>query len=148
MALRDAFNTVIDGDADVFNSDAVVVPVDFPGGSWQLGALPAGGWLASIQDLLTLARVFGLVAVFLLAGLIYSGLNRQSRLAAAVAERTRQLDQELAERRRVEQSLRESEEKYRTLVETSADAILLQTPTGQIVDCNAAAERLFDYSND
>ncbi len=146
IALRDTSKTVIYGKASVFDDDAVVAPIDFPGGSWQLAAVPPGGWLASIQDVLTLVRVFGLIAVLLFDGLIFSSLNRQNRLEAAVGERTRQLDQELAERRRVEQSLRDSEEKYRTVVETSADAILLQTPKGQIVDCNPAAERLFDYS--
>jgi PAS domain S-box-containing protein len=54
----------------------------------------------------------------------------------------------LAQRKRIEQDLRDNEEKYRTLVDTSADAILLQTPTGKIVDCNSAACRLFGYSKD
>jgi len=138
---------VIYGDATLFGVDnrIALVPVDFPGGSWQLAAEPRGGWMAPIQETLTLVWVFGLVAVALIGGLIYTSLNRQTRLEAAVGERTRQLDQELSERQRAEQNLRESEEKYRTVVETSADAILLQTPAGQIVDCNAAAERLFDY---
>ena len=148
IALRDGSNTVIYGDPAVFAADSVLAPIDFPGGAWQLGALPPGGWLAPIQDVLMLARVFGLVAVALFAGLIYMSLNRQVRLEAAVRERTRQLGTELSERQRVEQSLRESEEKYRTVVETSTDAILLQTPAGQIVDCNPAAERLFDYPGD
>jgi PAS domain S-box-containing protein len=140
---------VIYGDAQLFGIDnrIVVAPIDFPGGSWQLAAIPKSGWLTSVQDTLTLVWVFGLVAVALIGGLIYTSLNRQSRLETAVSERTHQLDQELGERRRVEQSLRESEEKYRTVVETSADAILLQTPAGLIVDCNMAAERLFDYSH-
>jgi sensor domain CHASE-containing protein len=109
LALRDGSDTVIYGDAAVFTSDAVTAAINFPGGEWQLAALPPGGWMAQVQDVLALARALGLAAVALIAGFIYTSLNRQSRLARAVSERTRQLDQELAGRQRVEQSLRESE---------------------------------------
>ena len=46
------------------------------------------------------------------------------------------------------EALRESEEKYRTLFETSADAVLVETLDGGIIDCNAAACALFGYSRD
>ena len=36
-----------------------------------------------------------------------------------------ELKKEIAERKRIEQALRESEEKYRTLIEQSSDAIFL-----------------------
>ena len=145
LALVDSANQVIYGDARALKSDPVIAPVDFLGGTWRLAAAPAGGWTASVAEVLNLVRGFGLLAVFLICGLVYQGLGRQARLALAVRTRTSQLDKELAERKRIEQEVRESEEKYRTLVETSADAILLQTPFGKIVDCNMAASQMFDY---
>jgi len=139
---------LIYGDGSLFGVDNPVVslPVNFPGGAWLLAAEPPGGWTAPIQGDLALVRLVGLAAALLIGGLIYSSFNRQARLEAAVKERTRQLDLELAERRRVEQNLRESEEKYRTVVQTAADAILLHTPAGALVDCNPAAARLFGYT--
>jgi len=148
LGLRDGRGQVLFGDAGVFTSDPVISAVNFPGGSWSLAALPVGGWTNPIQDVLWLVRLIGLAATLMVGTLIYLSVDRQTRLELAVSERTRQLDRELAERKRVEQDLRDNEEKYRTLVETSADAVLLQTPTGQIVDCNSAACRLFGYSRD
>jgi len=135
LVLKDFFNQVIYRDPSVFQHDPVVQQVAFPGGSWQLAIVPEGGWIAPIQDVLTLVRIFGMLAVALISILIYLAMGRQTRL-------------ELAERKPVEMAVREREEKYRTVVETSTDPILLQTPTGQIVDCNSAAVRLFNYPRD
>ncbi len=50
------------------------------------------------------------------------------------------------EARVVGEALRESEQKYRTFFEASADAILVETLQGRILDVNGAACTLFDYS--
>jgi PAS domain S-box-containing protein len=50
---------------------------------------------------------------------------------------------DITDRRRAEQSLRESEEKYRTLIETASDAILLaDAGSGQILVANRKASEL------
>jgi len=52
------------------------------------------------------------------------------------------------ERIRVEQTLRESEEKYRTLFEESRDAIVFTTREGKFVDANQSALDLFGYTKE
>jgi PAS domain S-box-containing protein len=54
----------------------------------------------------------------------------------------------LQERKRAEQALRESEERFRLLVATSLDAVLLSTAEGEILAANAAACRMFGYADE
>ncbi len=73
------------------------------------------------------------------------------QLEQTVAERTNELnsvvqrlEQEIAERRQVEDDLRESEERFRQLFEQYEDAILLLSPSNYAVaDLNSAAEQVF-----
>lgn len=55
---------------------------------------------------------------------------------------------DLTERRRVEEALRDSEERFRSLVETAHDAIVSADTQGIIVSFNPAAERVFGYSQE
>jgi PAS domain S-box-containing protein len=52
----------------------------------------------------------------------------------------------LAERKRAEEALRESEERHRTLFETMAQGAVYQDAEGRIVSANPAAERLLGLS--
>lgn len=57
--------------------------------------------------------------------------------------------QEVSEQRRVEDALRESEEKYRKLFEMESDAIfLIENEEGRILDVNLAATALYGYSRE
>jgi PAS domain S-box-containing protein len=53
---------------------------------------------------------------------------------------------DISEARRTEQALRDSEERYRSLIETSLDAVLLTTLNGRILGANPAACRMFGCS--
>ncbi|MGB9835014.1 MAG: PAS domain-containing protein, partial [bacterium] len=49
---------------------------------------------------------------------------------------------------KTEEELRESEEKFRILVELSSDGIFLEDQYGNILDCNEAGARIYGYSKD
>lgn len=72
-----------------------------------------------------------------LAGLVLENSALQSDLM-----------RQLIERETAEQALRDSEERYRTLVSALAEGVVLHDPTGQIITCNAAAERMLGLSYD
>ena len=74
-----------------------------------------------------------------------SGLKeREKVLARRIHERTADLQQEIVERKRSEEMLQNSENKYRVLFEDSADANWLMDEKG-FVACNSAALQMFGY---
>jgi PAS domain S-box-containing protein len=54
----------------------------------------------------------------------------------------------ITERKQTEIRLRESEERYRSMVETAAEGIVLQQADGAIFTCNASAERILGLTAD
>jgi PAS domain S-box-containing protein len=55
---------------------------------------------------------------------------------------------DISERRKTEEAMRESEEKYRTLFKDSRDAIYITTRGGEFIDVNQAMLDLFGYSRE
>jgi len=55
---------------------------------------------------------------------------------------------DVTERKRIEAAIRESENKFRSVAQSAKDAILTADKAGKIVFCNAAAQKLFGYSED
>ncbi|MBN1293272.1 MAG: PAS domain S-box protein [Candidatus Latescibacteria bacterium] len=69
----------------------------------------------------------------------FPGFERKSILGISI---------DVTERQRVEEALRENEEKYRALFETSRDALGFATPGGTILDVNQAWLDIFGYTRD
>lgn len=122
-----------------------------------------------LGHLLLLTSTYCLYRAILLKGiqqpqlLLYQQLHREkellarseAELAAKVAERTaevtesnRLLQDELAERKRVERRLLESDEMLRLTRNVALDAVVVINGVGIIVTWNPAATRLFGYPED
>src|SRR5262245_17632024 len=95
-----------------------------------------------------LRGTFALMAV--MSGLGLSGLalviGRLRRSSVDLDQRARRLESEIAERQRVGEALRESEEKYRHIINAAADAIISLDEHGLVCEFNYAAEQMFGFT--
>jgi diguanylate cyclase (GGDEF)-like protein/PAS domain S-box-containing protein len=58
------------------------------------------------------------------------------------------LIEDITERKETEEALRESEEKFRAIAQTAADAIILADSEGNIIFCNPSSQRIFGYEEE
>jgi len=56
--------------------------------------------------------------------------------------------EDITKRKLAEEAIRESEQKYSSLVSAMAEGIVLQTATGEIITCNPSAERILGLTKD
>lgn len=107
----------------------------------------------SLPCLTALAAVAAVTAAFLpLRGLLAVRARQRARQAEAgrrqIEELYADLQRENAERQRIEKSLRESELRYRCLMESAPDALVTVGEDGRIRLVNSRTESLFGYSRD
>jgi PAS domain S-box-containing protein len=118
---------------------ALDLPLAFAGRDWRIGvraaraAVPgetgADAWLFSLV---------ALGATALLGALLLAVTGRTRRIEAAVAARTTELRQEVAERQRTESALRERERRLRTIFESAPVGIVYTDLDGRILAPNPA----------
>ena len=143
-ALRDKRDTqgLIQGDPAVFSASPVVTEIQVPGGTWELAAVPVGGWHS--RSLLH--------SVFFQAGILISLLIstivmlRASHLQQA-RQRQRELEQEIAERQRLEVAAELTRQQlFANLENTPTVAIQWYDEDGRVLYWNPASETLYGYS--
>ena len=71
--------------------------------------------------------------------------GQNDRLELRVKQRTAQLEKEIEDRKRAQETLRESEEKFRTITASAKDAIIMIDTGGCISYWNEAAEDIFGF---
>ena len=72
----------------------------------------------------------------------------QSQAKDTLLEAHDELEQEVAERKAVEEALRESEEKMRSMTDSARDAVIIMDNDGNISYWNKGAERIFGYTEE
>ncbi|MEG4089950.1 PAS domain S-box protein [Microcoleus sp. Pol12B4] len=117
---KGASGPVFFGDGLIFQHNPVLLEVTLPNGSWQLAAIPAGGWPANSPFRGWL--LFGGDLLALLTGVaVFSWVYGRAKL-------------------------RSSEVKYRQLVENANSMIVQLDSEGKITFFNEFAETFFGYS--
>jgi PAS domain S-box-containing protein len=125
-----------------------------PKTDWQVGdvrgvlevILPLDRAIA--QTYVGLQGTFALMAVMCVLWL--SGLalviGKLRRTSTDLTQRASALENEISERQGVEKALRESEERYRHIINAAADAIISIDEAGLVCEFNRAAEQIFEFS--
>ncbi|MGD8924100.1 MAG: PAS domain S-box protein, partial [Syntrophobacterales bacterium] len=73
-------------------------------------------------------------------------LTEIKQTLAAVEEKNEQLQQEMAERKQIEEELRQSEERYRTVLESNPDPVVLYDIEGKVTYFNPAFTDVFGWT--
>ena len=84
-----------------------------------------------------------------LAFMMLNSERVESELVEAEAELRKTVDglqEALAEQKRVEESLRDSEERYRTFFDTSRDCVFMTTVDGRFIDFNDVGLEMLGYA--
>lgn len=110
---------------------------------FQALAAGAEGFLSKPYDITELTAQIMSMAKIKAANV--RAYEEKERLEALVLERTQELEQELVARRLIEQELRESEQKYRHLIENSHDIIYTLNPEGIITFVSPSCTTLLGY---
>ena len=95
-----------------------------------------------------LRGTFALMAAMAGVGLssLALAIGKLRRSSTDLDQRARRLEREITERQRVEEALRESEEKYRHIINAAADAIISLDGQGLVCEFNYAAEQMFGFT--
>lgn len=88
-------------------------------------------------------RVMLTLGIISIITFFYESLRHQYRIQ--MEQKNEQLRVENSQRRRVENSLRESEERYRAIYQHAAEGIILINFSGTIVECNPQIQRMLGY---
>lgn len=129
------------GDATIFDRDPIIVEVTFPNGSWQIAAIPEGGWPteAPISGWL---RIGGIVLAVFAGSLVFIWVRSPEQLRKAIQQATKAVSESETNYRLLADKLQESEQKFRTLYESTIDAVML-LDRNAFLDCNRATLKIF-----
>ena len=118
------------------------------GMTWDVFFRPAAGYFeAGLLRQSWAALGAGLLITALMAAYIARGLRRTAEVEQRVTERTAELSDEVAERLRVEETLRKTEKKYRDIFENSIEGIFQTTLDGRYISANPALARIYGYTS-
>jgi PAS domain S-box-containing protein len=127
----------------------LVRPISFAGRHWDLRVEAEGGtvpdnrhWNAWVFS------VVGLMSTAMLGAMLLTMTGRTRRIEEAVAERTADLQREVAERSRTEAALRESEQRFRNILDHLPVGLVYTDTEASIKEVNPHLQQLLGYRPD
>ena len=124
-----------------------VRPIEFAGRHWELRLhAPVNGVPEVAHWNAWLFSVVGLMATAMLGALLLSVTGRTRRIEVAVAERTADLQREVRERMRTEVALRDSEQRFRNILDHVPIGVLYTDLSGRIREANPKLRDMVGYS--
>ena len=112
VSARDTDRNTFFGDPDVFMSSPVIQRIPLVDGHWEVAAVPASGWAATVSDQVLSFRISGSIILILLLSLFMVATRKKYVLSKLVERRTSELQtlnaelkQEVEARRQTEQDL-------------------------------------------
>ncbi len=126
-----------------------VRPLAFAGRQWDLRVTASRAQLpeAGERNALLFSLV-GLLATAMLGALLLTVTGRTRRIEAAVKDRTAALQREIAERERTEASLRESEQRFRNILNNVPIGVVYTDLHGNVKQVNPRFCELTGYAAD
>lgn len=134
------------GDPDVFTDSALTKLVLLPDGAWELSTQPQTTLTSHFDKQLNTFHLISIVVAGLVLLLVHTISSRQTYLTASVKEKTQNLEEELAERYKVEQALLKSEKRIKDLIESSPIGLVLCDMDGSLLLVNPAYANIIGYS--
>lgn len=135
---------MVDGDPVVFASAPVLMEVEVPGGNWQMGAIPLGGW-QNLSLYQSHYFQFGLAIALLLTALTHLRASHGRELEA----RHRALQNEMEQRKQIESALHAEQERLKlsaAVLESTAEGVMITDVNVRIVAVNRAFTQITGYS--
>jgi PAS domain S-box-containing protein len=130
------FKVIACNNEGVWNLDGASLRVDFHAFFYQTN------WFLGLSILMVV-----LVGLAIYRMRVFTIQRHERELVQLVDDRTKNLQQEISERKLAEEALRDSEEKFRTFAEQSPNMIFINKG-GRVVYANAKCEEIMGYSKE
>lgn len=95
-----------------------------------------------------LGKLFAMASLWLFFSTVYIIVVALDGALIRLDNEATVLKEEIRQRKEAEMALRESEQRYRTLFETTKSPILIFDPNGRYIDCNAAATEFLECTKE